>query len=40
MIVELGVDRAVVIGRVVAIYVGDDFVLDPANCYIDTLNST
>ena len=36
MIVEVGVDRAVVLGRVVAIHVADEFVLDPVKCYIDT----
>jgi flavin reductase (DIM6/NTAB) family NADH-FMN oxidoreductase RutF len=36
VIVEVGVDRAVVLGKVVAIHVADEFVLDPARCYIDT----
>jgi flavin reductase (DIM6/NTAB) family NADH-FMN oxidoreductase RutF len=36
VIVEVGVDRAVVLGRVVAIHVADEFVLDPVKCYIDT----
>jgi flavin reductase (DIM6/NTAB) family NADH-FMN oxidoreductase RutF len=36
VVVEVGVDRAVVLGRVVAIHVADEFVLDPARCYIDT----
>jgi flavin reductase (DIM6/NTAB) family NADH-FMN oxidoreductase RutF len=33
--VELGTDRSVVFGRVVAMHVRDDAVLDPAKCYID-----
>ena len=36
MIIELNVDRALVVGRVLAIHVRDDCVLDPARCYIDT----
>ena len=36
VIVEVGVDRAVVLGRVVAIHIKDEFVLDPARCYVDT----
>jgi flavin reductase (DIM6/NTAB) family NADH-FMN oxidoreductase RutF len=36
VIVEVGVDRAVVLGKVVAIHVADDCVLDSARCYIDT----
>ncbi len=35
-IVELGVDRAIVLGRVVALHVRDDCVLDEKRCYIDT----
>ena len=38
VIVEVGVDRAVVLGRVVAIHIKDEFVLDPARCYVDTPN--
>ncbi|MDA8048698.1 MAG: flavin reductase family protein [Rhodospirillales bacterium] len=34
--VELGIDRSVVFGRVVAMHVRDDAVLDAAKCYIDT----
>ena len=34
--VDLGVDRTLVIGRVVAMHVRDDCVLDAARCYIDT----
>jgi flavin reductase (DIM6/NTAB) family NADH-FMN oxidoreductase RutF len=34
--VELGVNRSVVFGRVVAMHVRDDAVLDAAKCYIDT----
>ena len=36
VIVEVGVDRAVVLGKVLAIHVGDEFVLDPVLCYVDT----
>ena len=36
VIVEVGIDRAVILGRVVAIHVQDDCVLDPERCYIDT----
>jgi flavin reductase (DIM6/NTAB) family NADH-FMN oxidoreductase RutF len=36
VIVEVGVDRAVVLGKVVAIHVADEFVLDAQRCYIDT----
>ncbi|MGH7042398.1 MAG: flavin reductase family protein [Acetobacteraceae bacterium] len=36
VIVDVGVDRSVVLGRVVAIHIQDDFVLDPARCYVDT----
>ena len=36
MIIELNVDRALVVGRVLAVHVRDDCVLDPARCYIDT----
>ncbi len=36
VIVEVGVDRAVVLGRVLAIHIKDEFVLDPARCYVDT----
>ncbi len=36
VIVEVGVDRAVVLGRVVAIHIKDEYVLDPARCYVDT----
>lgn len=35
-IVEVGVDRSIVLGRVVAMHVRDDCVLDPRKCYIDT----
>ena len=38
VVVEVGVDRAVVLGKVVAIHVADQFVLDPVRCYIDTPN--
>jgi flavin reductase (DIM6/NTAB) family NADH-FMN oxidoreductase RutF len=36
VIVEVGVDRAVVLGKIVAIHVADEYVLDPVRCYIDT----
>ena len=36
VIVEVGVDRAVVLGKVVAIQIRDEYVLDPARCYVDT----
>ncbi|MBO0710453.1 MAG: flavin reductase family protein [Acetobacteraceae bacterium] len=36
VIVEVGVDRAVIMGKVIAMHVRDDCVLDPAKCYIDT----
>jgi flavin reductase (DIM6/NTAB) family NADH-FMN oxidoreductase RutF len=36
VIVDVGVDRAVVLGKVVAFHVQDDCVLDKDRCYIDT----
>lgn len=36
VIVDVGIDRAVVLGKVKAIYVQDDCVLDAERCYIDT----
>ncbi|MDE2581158.1 MAG: flavin reductase family protein [Rhodospirillales bacterium] len=36
VIVEVGIDRAVVLGKVLAIQIKDEFVLDPARCYVDT----
>jgi flavin reductase (DIM6/NTAB) family NADH-FMN oxidoreductase RutF len=36
VIVEVGVDRGVVLGSVLAIHVRDEFVLDPVRCYVDT----
>ncbi len=36
VIVEVGVDRAVVLGRVLAIHIKDEFVLDPSRHYVDT----
>jgi flavin reductase (DIM6/NTAB) family NADH-FMN oxidoreductase RutF len=36
VIVDVGIDRSVVLGKVVAIYVRDDCVLDADKCYIDT----
>ena len=35
-IVEVAVDRAIVLGRIVAMHVRDDAVLDAARCHIDT----
>jgi flavin reductase (DIM6/NTAB) family NADH-FMN oxidoreductase RutF len=35
-IVEVAVDRAIVLGRVLAVHVRDDCVLDQKRCYIDT----
>jgi flavin reductase (DIM6/NTAB) family NADH-FMN oxidoreductase RutF len=35
-VVDLGNGRAVVMGKVLAMHVRDDCVLDPAKCYIDT----
>ncbi len=36
VIVEVGVDRAVVMGRIVAMHIRDDCVLDVERCYVDT----
>ena len=36
VIVEVGVDRAVVLGKVLAIHIADEFVLDPVRCHVDT----
>jgi flavin reductase (DIM6/NTAB) family NADH-FMN oxidoreductase RutF len=36
VIVDVGIDRSVVLGRVVAIHIADDCVLDPVKCYVDT----
>jgi flavin reductase (DIM6/NTAB) family NADH-FMN oxidoreductase RutF len=36
VIVEVGVDRAVILGKVVAIHVADEYVIDAAKCYVDT----
>lgn len=36
VIVEVGIDRAVILGKVLAIHVRDDCVLDRERCYIDT----
>ncbi len=35
-IVEVAIDRAIVLGRVLAVHVRDDCVLDEKRCYIDT----
>ena len=35
-IIELNSDRAIIMGRVLAVHVRDDAVLDQARCYIDT----
>jgi len=34
--IELGVDRSLVLGRVLAMHIKDEAVLDAARCYIDT----
>jgi flavin reductase (DIM6/NTAB) family NADH-FMN oxidoreductase RutF len=36
VLVDVGDDRTVVLGRVLAMHVRDDCVIDPAKCYIDT----
>ena len=36
VILEVAVDRTIVLGRVVAMHVRDDAVLDPERCHIDT----
>jgi flavin reductase (DIM6/NTAB) family NADH-FMN oxidoreductase RutF len=36
VIVEVGVDRAVILGKVVAMHIQDECVLDPVRCYVDT----
>jgi len=36
VIVDVGIDRAVVLGKVVAFHVQDDCVMDKDRCYIDT----
>src|SRR5260370_15406917 len=36
MTIELNIDRALVIGRVLALHVRDDCVMDQQRCYIDT----
>ena len=36
MAVEIGTERTLVVGRVLAMHIRDDAVLDPARCYIDT----
>lgn len=36
VIVEVGVDRSVILGRVVAMHIKDDCVLDPVRCHVDT----
>lgn len=36
VLVDVGIDRTVVMGTVVALHVRDDCVLDAAKCYIDT----
>lgn len=37
-IVELGPDQGLVLGRVLAMHVRDDLVIDPVKCYVDTPN--
>lgn len=36
VIVDVGIDRSVVLGKVLAIHIQDDCVLDAARCYVDT----
>ena len=36
VIVDVGIDRSMVLGRVLAMHVRDDCVMDAAKCYIDT----
>lgn len=36
VIVEVGVDRAVILGKVLAMHIRDDCVLDAERCYVDT----
>ena len=36
VIVDVGIDRSVVLGRVLAIHIADDCVLDASRCYVDT----
>jgi flavin reductase (DIM6/NTAB) family NADH-FMN oxidoreductase RutF len=36
VIVDVGVDRSVILGKVVAMHIDDECVLDPVRCYVDT----
>ncbi len=36
VIVDVGIDRSVVLGRVVAMHIADDCILDAEKCYVDT----
>lgn len=36
VIVEVGVDRSVILGRVVSMHIQDECVLDPVRCHVDT----
>lgn len=36
VIVEVGIDRAVILGRAVAVHIRDDCILDKERCYVDT----
>ena len=36
VIVDVGIDRAVVLGRAVAVHIRDDCILDKERCYVDT----
>jgi flavin reductase (DIM6/NTAB) family NADH-FMN oxidoreductase RutF len=36
VIVDVGVDRSVILGRVIAMHIAEEFVLDSARCYVDT----
>jgi flavin reductase (DIM6/NTAB) family NADH-FMN oxidoreductase RutF len=36
VIIDVGIDRSIVLGKVLAIHIADDCVLDPVKCYVDT----
>ena len=36
IIVDVGIDRSVVLGRIVAMHIADDCILDAEKCYVDT----
>ena len=37
VIVDVGVDRSVILGRVIAMHISDECILDPVRCHVDTL---